>query len=135
MRYILVFFLLLQPFVSYSQFFVGDSRTFAKSVLKKNDIKFTEDIVTDSTDRIAWIVKNEYEMILVLNTHDIVIRQTLIPEKENGVNEFVKWFNKDFVRISATEWRNYADGRIYKIELKYLLREPVFSITLASASE
>ncbi len=71
-------------------------------------------------------------MILVLNTKNIVTQQTLIPEKANGVNEFVKWFNKDFVIISETEWKNYTNGKIYKIQLEYILKEPFFSITLSS---
>ncbi|MDO6392255.1 hypothetical protein Q4E40_19125 [Pontibacter sp. BT731] len=103
--------------------------------MEKKEIKFTEDIVTDTTSRISWIIENGYQMILVLNTNGVVIRQTLIPEIENGVNEFIRWFNEDFVRISDTEWRNYTDGRIYKIELKHILREPFFSITLAADSE
>lgn len=135
MKYILLLFLLIQSELCFSQFFVGDSRKFVKPILVKNEIKFTEGVVTDTTNRISWIVENQYQMILVLNTKDIVIRQTLIPEKENGVNELVRWFNEDFVRISDTEWRNYNGGRIYKIELKYLLHEPVFSITLAAQSE
>lgn len=130
MKDVLLFILLTQSVLCYSQFFVGDSREFAKSILEKNEIKFDENIVTDTTKRISWIVENEYQMILVLNTDDIVTRQTLIPEKENGVNEFVKWFNEDFVIISDTEWKNYTNGRIYKINLEYILREPFFSITL-----
>jgi|GEM_PF-2146792 hypothetical protein len=135
MRYLLLLFLFTQPISTYSQFFVGDSKKFAKSVLKREKIKFTEDKITDTTGRISWIFENEYQMILVLNTDEIVIRQTLIPEKENGVNEFVKWFNKDFVIISDTEWKNYSNGRIYKIHLEYILGEPFFSITLSPSSK
>ncbi|MES2726205.1 MAG: hypothetical protein V4643_03825 [Bacteroidota bacterium] len=135
MRYLFLFFLLTQSVLSYSQFLVGDSKVLAKSVLEKEKIKFTENKLTDSTHRISWIVENEYQMILIFNTDNIITKQTIIPEKENGVNEFVKWFNKDFVIISNTEWRNYANGRIYNIKLKYILREPFFSITLDSISE
>ncbi len=130
MRYLIILFILVQPFFAYSQFYVGDSREAVKSVLQKNNVKFTESELTDSTSRISVLYKYDYQMIWVLNSNDIVTRQTLIPEKENGVNEFVKWFNKDFVIISDTEWRNYTKGRIYKIQLKYILREPFFSITL-----
>jgi hypothetical protein len=130
MRYSILFFVLIQPLFAYSQFYVGDSREYVKSVLQKNNVKFTESELTDSTSRISVLYKNDYQMIWVLNSNYIVTRQTLIPEKENGVNEFVKWFNKDFVIISDTEWRNYDNGRIYKIQLEYLLREPFFSITL-----
>lgn len=135
MRYLLLLFFLTQCVVSYSQFFVGDSREAAKSTLEKNDINFTEDVVTDTTSRISWIVENEYQMILVLNSEDTVIRQTLIPEKENGVNEFVRWFNKDFVVVSNSEGRNYANGKIYRIQLKHIMREPMFSITLAPEAD
>ena len=135
MRYILLLFFLTQSVVGYSQFFVGDSREAAKSTLERSKIKFTEDIVTDTTSRVSWIVENEYQLILVLNNKDTVIRQTLIPEKENGVNEFVRWFNKDFVVVSNTEWRNYANGKIYKIQLKHIMREPMFSITLAPEAD
>ena len=119
------------PHFNYSPFFVDESRGYTKSVLEKNKIKYSEDNVTDTTNRISWIVENEFQMILVLNTDHIVTRQTLIPEKVNGVNEFVKWFNRDFVVISETEWRNYTNGRIYKIQLEYILSEPFFSITLS----
>jgi predicted oxidoreductase len=95
MRYTLLFFLLTRSILSYSQFFVGNTKEFAKAALQKRKIKFTEDKVTDTTNRISWILKNEYQMIPVLNTNNMVTRQTLIPEKENEVNEFVKWFNKD----------------------------------------
>lgn len=122
--------MLIQPFFAYSQFYVGDSREDVKSVLQINNVKFTESELTDSTSRISVLYEHDYQMIWVLNSKDIVTRQTLIPERENGVNEFVKWFNRDFVIISDIEWRNYANGRIYKIQLKYILREPIFSITL-----
>ena len=120
MRYALTIPLLTQSLLSYSQFFVGDTKESTKTALRKNKITFTESKVTDTTNRISWVVENEYQMILVLNTKDMVIRQTLIPEKENGTNEFVRWFNKDFVAISDTEWKNYADGRIYVIKLIYM---------------
>lgn len=132
MRFIVSFLFCLYSSLSYSQFFVGESRENTKSFLEKYKINFTEDKVTDTTNRISWKVENEYQMILVLNTKNIATRQTLIPEKANGVNEFVKWFNKDFVIISDTEWKNYTNGKIYKIQLEYILKEPFFSITLSS---
>jgi len=131
MRYVVLFFLLIQSILGYSQFFVGDFKETVKSALKSNNLKFTESELTDTTSRISVLYENEYQMIWVLDSNDTVIRQTLIPEMKNGVNEFVKWFNKDFVIISDTEWRNYSNGRIYKIQLEYILREPFFSITLA----
>ena len=130
MRYLLIFFLLILIEPCYSQFFVGDTKETVKSALQKKNIKFTESKVTDTTNRISWLVENEYQVIWVLDLHDSVIRQTIIPEKENGANELVKWFNRDFVVISPAEWRNYADGRIYKIQLEYILRESLFSVTL-----
>ena len=84
---------------------------------------------TIKIDRISWLIENEFQMILLFNDEDIVYKQTLIPEKKNGVNEFVKWFNKDFVIISDTEWKNYSNGRIYNIKLIYIGREPLFSIS------
>jgi hypothetical protein len=135
MRYSILFFILIQSFFAYSQFYVGDSRKYVKSVLQKNNVKFTESELTDSTSRISVLYKYDYQMIWGINSNDIVTRQTLIPEKENGVNEFIKWFNKDFVIISETEWRNYANGRIYKIQLEYILREPFFSITLVTETK
>lgn len=130
MRFLIVFFILIQSFVAYSQFYVGDSGEHVKSVLQKNNVEFTESELTASTSRISVLYENDYQMIWVLNSNDIVTRQTLIPEKENGVNEFVRWFNEDFVVISDREWRNYANGRIYKIQLEYMFQEPFFSITL-----
>lgn len=121
--------------MGYSQFFVGDSKETVKSALKRNNLKFTESELTDMTIRISVLYENEYQMIWVLDSDDIVTRQTLIPEKENGVNEFVKWFNEDFVIISDTEWRNYENGRIYRIQLEYILQEPFFSITLSPGSK
>lgn len=131
MRVVLLIFILLQSVSGYSQFFLGESRDYVKATLEKSAIKFTENKVTDTTNRISWIIQDEYQMILVLNLKDIVIKQTLIPEKENEVNKFVRLFNKDFVIISDTEWRNYADGRIYRIQLEYIGKEPLFSMTLA----
>lgn len=135
MRYLVLFHLLIQSNLGYSQFFVGDSKETVKSALISNNLRFTESKLTDITSRISVLYENEYQMIWVLDSNDIVIRQTLIPEMENGVNEFVKWFNKDFVIISNTEWRNYANGRIYKIQLVYILQEPFFSITLSTDSK
>ena len=135
MRYLVLFHLLIQSNLGYSQFFVGDSKETVKSALISNNLRFTESKLTDITSRISVLYENEYQMIWVLDSNDIVIRQTLIPEMENGVNQFVKWFNEDFVIISDTEWRNYANGRIYKIQLEYLLQEPFFSITLSPDSK
>jgi hypothetical protein len=135
MKYLILFFLLIQSAFAHSQFFVGDSKKDVKSALVKNNIEFTEAKLTDTTSRISWLNKNEFQMIWVLDSNDTVIRQTLISEKENGINEFVKWFNKDFVIISPNEWRNYAKEKIYKIKLEYLLSEPIFSITLLPISK
>jgi len=87
MRYFILFFLLTHSALVYSQFFVGDSKEDVKSALLKNNIKFTEGRLTDTTSRISWLNENEFQMIWVLNSKDIVVRQTLIPEKENGVND------------------------------------------------
>lgn len=135
MRCIVLFFLLIKFNLGYSQFFVGDSKNIVISALKSNNVKFTENELSDTTSRISVLYESKYQMIWVLDSNDIVIRQTLIPEMENGVNQFVKWFNEDFVIISDTEWRNYANGRIYKIQLEYLLQEPFFSITLSPDSK
>ncbi len=135
MRYVVLLLLLIQSNFGYSQFFVGDSKATVKSALKRNKLIFTESELTDTTSRISVLYENEYQMIWVLDANDIVTRQTLIPEMENGVNEFVKWFNVDFVIISDTEWRNYANGKIYKIQLEYIFREPFFSITLSPDSK
>lgn len=135
MRCVVLFFLLIQSKLGYSQFFVGDSKETVISALKSNNVKFTESELTEITSRISVLYENEYQMIWVLDSNDIVIKQTLIPEMENGVNVFVKWFNEDFVIISDTEWRNYANGRIYKIKLEYILREPFFSIILSPDSK
>jgi hypothetical protein len=59
-----------------------------------------------------------------------VITQTLIPEGPNGVNGFIKWFDEDFVIVSDTEWKNYENGRVYKIKLKHILGEPFFTISI-----
>mgnify|MGYP001798388010 CR=1 FL=1 len=99
MRYLILVFLIMQSVSGYSQFFVGDSTEFAESILEKNKIKFTKSKLTATTSRISWIVDNEYQKILVYNTKNTITRQTLIPEGENGVNEFVRWFNEDFVVI------------------------------------
>jgi hypothetical protein len=50
-------------------------------------------------------------------------------------HDFRKRSNEDFVKISDTEWRNYANGKIYKIQLEHILREPFFSITLSPDSK
>ena len=99
MRYIFLFFLLIQSNLGYSQFFVGDSKETVKSALKSNNFKFTESELTDTTSRISVLYENEYQMIWVLDSNDIVIKQTLIPEMENGVNVFVKWFNRFLAKV------------------------------------
>ena len=135
MKYIILLLLITKSTFSYSQFFVGDTREKVKSALIKGKINFTENKLTDTTSRISWLSENEFQMIWVLDNKGLVTRQTLISEKENGINEFVKWFNKDFVIISPTEWRNYANGKIYQIKLEYLYNEPFFSITLLPLSQ
>lgn len=130
MKYILIVFLMATPCWGHCQFFVGDSKISVQAILDNSKIRYSEEIITDSTYRISWMADNLYQMIILFNRHDTVIRQTLIPEAENGVNNLVKWFNKEFVVVSDTEWKNYANGRIYRIQLEYILREPFFSITL-----
>jgi hypothetical protein len=135
MRYVVLFFLLIRSITSYSQLFhVGEPKETVVSVLNSNEVKFTESEPTDSTSRISVLYENEYQMIWVLDAYDVVIKQTLIPEMENGVNKFVKWFNQDFVVISDTEWRDYSKGRIYVIRLEYIYQEPIFLITLSPSS-
>lgn len=132
MKYLILFLFIIQSTFCHSQwFFVGDTREDVKSVLDDYKIDYSEEVFNETIriDRISWLIENEFQMILLFNKNDIVYRQTLIPEKKNGVNEFVKWFNKDFVIISDTEWKNYSNGRIYNIKLEYIGREPLFSIT------
>lgn len=134
MRYLFLCCFLIQSTLGYSQFFVGESRETVKSALESNQFEFTEYSLTDSTSGISVFKEDNYQMIWVLDANDIVIRQTLIPEGEKGVNEFVKWFNEDFVIISDVEWKNYENGRIYILKLEYLLGEPFFSISLSPNS-
>ena len=135
MRHVIISFLLFFSFTAYSQFNVGDSKELVISALERNNIEFTQSMLTDSTSRISVLQENEYQMIWILDATGKVTKQTLIPEMENGVNEYVKWFNKDFVIISDTEWKNYDNGRIYKIQLESILQEYFFSITLSSETE
>ncbi len=135
MKYLIIFSLLVQSNWIYSQFNVGDSREFVIQALKRNEVIYTESELSDTTSRISVLQENEYQMIWALDSNNIVTRQTLIPESENGVNEFVRWFNRDFVIISDTEWRNYTNGRIYKIKLESFLKESLFSITLSPHSK
>ncbi|MBN8681715.1 MAG: hypothetical protein J0L99_03660 [Chitinophagales bacterium] len=135
MRYLILFSLMIFCNLGYAQFFVGDSKEAVLGFLIENNVKFTEAKLSDTTSRISVLYEKEYQMIWVLNSDNVVIKQTLIPESKNGVNEFVRWFNEDFVRISDTEWRNYANGRIYRIQLIYFLKEPLFSITLSPDSK
>jgi hypothetical protein len=130
MKKLLLLLCFLQPMVCHSQFFVGDSKELVVLALKKSKAKYTENSLSDTTYTISWLKENQFQMIFILNIKDTVIRQTLIPESKNGLNEFIRWFNKDFVVISNSEWKNYENGRIYKIKLDYILREPLFSITL-----
>jgi hypothetical protein len=113
---------------------VGDTKDEAAKTLHELRIPYEQNRINDTTSRFSWIIPNEYQMIIVFNNSGIATRQTLIPEKENGVNEFVSNFNKDYVKISDIEWRNYENGRIYKITLEYILTEPFFSITLSENS-
>jgi hypothetical protein len=134
MRYIFFFLLLLKSISCYSQFYVGDSKEEAESILQRGEINFTQAKLSDTTNRVAWFTEDSiYEEILVLNNNNIVTKQTIVQGKDNPnftINELVKWFNKDFVTISPTEWRDYDKGRIYKIQLDYLLDQPLFTITL-----
>jgi len=130
MKYIFLFFSLVLSNISYSQFFVGDTYKDVKDVLKKEHVKFTKGKVTDTTHRISWIEEGVYQMIILFDNHDTVIRQTLIPEREEDINGYVKRFNKNYVPVSDREWKNYANGRIYRIQLEYLYTVPIFSITL-----
>ncbi|WP_341227011.1 hypothetical protein [uncultured Arcticibacterium sp.] len=134
MRLTILFFFLIKFTFGYSQFSVGDTKENVISGLKSTNTEFTESQLTDSTSRISVLYENQYQMIWMLDVNDKVFRQTLIPEMENGANEFVKLFNKDFVIISDVEWRNYENGRIYKIQLEFILDEPIFSITLSPSS-
>ena len=130
LRFLIPVALLMNFTSAYSQFFVGNSKQEVKSALMKNNVKFTEQKITDTTNRISWLNEKEFQMIWVFNNKDSLKGQTLISEKHNGINEFVKWFNEDFVIISPTEWRNYSNGVIYNIKLEKLLNEHLFSITL-----
>lgn len=127
-KLIFVFLLVSISFCSYSQIFIGDSREVVKAVLEKKKVKFTEDSLTETTSRISWLAKNEFQAIWVFDNSDKVIRQTIIPKKPNAVNEFVSWFNKAFVVISDTEWKNYSNGIIYHIKLEHIGMEPLFSV-------
>ena len=128
MKYILLLFLITNSSLAYSQFFVGVTKSEVKSALLKDKIIFTEDKLTDTTSRISWLNENQFQMIWILNSKDSVTKQTLISEKKNGINEFVKILNKEFVIISATEWRNYTNGIIYNIKMENLFGEFIFSI-------
>lgn len=135
MRLLILFVLLICPLLTFAQFFVGGTKEEVLAVLKKNNVKFEESAVTDSTSRISVHEENDFQMIWALNNKGVVQRQTLIPYKENGVNEYVKLFNRDYVVVSDTEWKTYSAGKIFLIKLEYLLKEPFFSITISKEFE
>lgn len=128
MKYLVLLFFIINSTLAYSQFFVGVTKRDVKTTLLKNKIIFTEDKLTDTTSRISWLNENQFQMIWILNSNDSVTKQTLISEKKNGINEFVKIFNESFVVISATEWRNYTNGIVYNIKLVNLYGDFIFSI-------
>jgi hypothetical protein len=72
---------------------------------------------------------DKYQMILVFDTKEMVTQQTIIPENEEAGNFFIKWFNKDYVIVSDTEWKAYTMGKILKIQLSFILDNALFSIT------
>jgi hypothetical protein len=113
----------------YSQFYVGYSKETTAAVLNNLNISYETQQLSDTTSRISYFYKDEYQMIILLDNEGIVRRQTLIPLDPYDINPLIKWLNKDLVAISATEWRSYEIGKIFRIELQYLLDNPIFSIT------
>ena len=130
MKKLILLIFLIQSFICNAQFFIGNTGRQVKKVLAEKKIDFTEDFLSEKTTRISWLKKDDFQMIWVLDINDKVIRQTLISENENGINNFVKWFNKDFVVISPTKWRNYSRNLIYDIEPENLFGEYIFTITI-----
>jgi len=129
MKYAFAFCALFLSYSGYTQFYVGDTKDAAKAALIKAKIKFKEARLTDTTYRFSWMDQDKYEIILVFNANNTVIQETIIPEKDEFVNGVVKWFNRDLVVVSDTEWKHYANGTIYKVQLSYILNEPLFTIS------
>ena len=128
MKYIIILFICVNSLHAQDLWFCGTTKNEVKKALSENKKDFTEEKLTDSTKRISWLVENAFQMIWVFDLKDSLKFQTLISEHENGINEFIKMFNKEFVVISPTKWRNYNGGIIYEINLKELVGEFIFQI-------
>jgi len=128
MKYLIILFFCCTKLNAQNLWFCGTTKYEVKTILTENKKEFTIDKLTDSTSRVSWLIKNAFQMIWAFNSKDSLFSQTLISEHKNGINEFVQMFNKDFVIISSTKWRNYNAGVIYEIELIDFFGEFIFTI-------
>lgn len=128
MKYIIILFISINSLHAQDLWFCGTTKNEVKKALSENKKDFTEDKLTDSTKRISWEIIGDFQMIWVFDLKDSLKFQSLFSLKDNGINEIVSFFNREFVVVSTTKWRHYKDGIIYEIELKDLIGIFYFSI-------
>ncbi len=66
------------------------------------------------------IVKEGFgRVVYLLNQYDRCLFTYILPLDNKFLNIMIKGMNKDFVKISDTQWKSYEEGGIVTIRLQY----------------
>ena len=123
MRYILI----LIAFLFYLQDAEGQIRLkYSKSQIKNefSDEKYKlDETVTNDFNGVS-IFNERVNLLYLFNTNEVCFACILIPHTDKILNDYIQFYNDNYVTISDKEWKMYSKNTVASIELVYTEKRP-----------
>lgn len=86
-------------------------------IIKEYGINYTVKKDNDGADIFSYSKDNQGRLIYFLKTRNgnEVCYQWKTLEQFDRINEFVKFFNKEYVTISKMRWKDYKTNTVYEV--------------------
>lgn len=117
-RTLLTILFAITSIIAFGQARLGTSATDIRSEFSESSYNLKSGYDDDSDYYIT--VKTERATVVYYFNSDKICYLTLIgPDNQGALNFYVELYNKQYVIVSAKEWKMYSENGIAKIELVY----------------
>jgi hypothetical protein len=117
-RTLLTILFAITSIVAFGQARLGTSATDIRSEFSASSYNLKSGY-DDDGDYYITIETERATVIYYFNSDKICYLTLISPDNQGALNFYVELYNKQYVIISAKEWKMYSEGGIAKIELVY----------------
>jgi len=117
-RTLLTILFAITSIVAFGQARLGTSATDIRSEFSESSYNLKSGY-DDDGDYYITVETERATVIYCFNSDKICYLTLISPDNQGALNFYVELYNKQYVIISATEWKMYSESGIAKIELVY----------------